>query len=196
MTLIKSWRTLAVATIVVLVLAVSGCTTRGPADGFQRIRTGWAQVDIPAGWVETGKTDDFADVIFQDALGDSPTYQISVNSRKGPAGQAVAEVTGMFQFGGLPHFNPVVPPGRDKNRDANHYTENWFTYSATDGSAYQGVAIGVSNFKGVGGNANDRTVLVVILGRNIDMALVDHIASSIVVLNTKLNTEPPPTSTP
>lgn len=154
--------------------ALVGCTPDGPPEGYQRIQTGWMQVDIPSDWVDAGGVNDRWTGSYQDAEGQQATVQLLIAPEWGTtdALMATSSVVATAQVGGFPEFQ-VVPSTDDAEADYALRNRVDFTYAGADGT-YQGVLWGLAD-------DDDHVVLAQLTGKDLDPALVDAIDASLLV---------------
>lgn len=159
--------------------ALVGCSSDdGPPQGYERVETGWMQVDVPAGWVHTGAVNDRWTDSYQDAEGDAATVQLLLAPEFGDtdALTATSSVIATAQVGGFPGFE-VVPDESEDDEDHDYGLFNRidFTYD-DDGAQYEGVLWGVAD------DGDEHVVLAQLTGADLDPEMVATIEESIVVV--------------
>ncbi|WP_159793466.1 hypothetical protein [Puerhibacterium puerhi] len=172
----RAWAALGVAALATgLVSACGGASSAGPADGFQRVRTGWVQLDVPEDWREVALDagqDDLWKVSYEDPQGTTQLLLAPEYSDHSTAGEANADLVGLVQLGQYPSFE-IVP--REENKDQDDFR----TFARTDatygeGTTYEAVIWGVAD-------EDEHAVLAQLTSESLDPQLVQQIEDSFVV---------------
>lgn len=166
-----------VAAALAVAAATTSCTgADGPAEGYQRVETGWMQVDVPADWVDAGGVDETWTASYQDVEGEDPSYQLLLAPEfaHDTALGATSQIIGSAQLGAYPDFSVVEQGDPSREEDFAHYNRVRFTYTGNDGTTYEAVLWGVAD-------DDENAVLAQLTGESLDDELVQTIGDSIVV---------------
>jgi hypothetical protein len=159
--------------------ALAGCGGDDTPDGWTRVETGWLALDVPDGWVETGRVTDQWTTGWQDAEGDDATLQLLASPTLGyyraDVGRGV--VLAGAQVGGLPGFS-VVEQTEPVDTDSLELNRTEFTYDSDGDGTYSGILWVASDPE------TEQAVAVQVTGPELDPDIVDTIESSIAVLDT------------